>query len=200
VTLDDLVYARIGKRYWYCTRAAIPDALKYKKILCEYINKLEEHYVNGLGLLLFGPYSAGKTGAGVIILKAFLSVGRTCLFLAARDVCHAKINNVIFDDDSDMTLIDRAETVNCLLLDDLGDEPESKSDYVPATIEGLVRTRSDNKKVTVITTNLSREGLREKYGDSFVAVLNGCVIPVGVVGYNWREKEAGKLINSLKGQ
>lgn len=198
ITAEKLLYAKVGMRYWSCSRKSIPESLAYKKVICKYVDELKIHSNKGTGLVLYGNYGSGKTGAGVIVLKAAIALGYSAMFLAARDIVDAKISKTIFDSETQEKVIDRAHRVSFLLLDDLGDEAETKSDFAPALMEGLVRRRSDQRLVTIITTNLNRDSISSRYGGGMVSILEGCTIPLHVSGYNWRRNEFNEHKNDLE--
>jgi len=73
-----------------------------------------------------------------------------------------------------------------LVIDDLGDE--SDNTHARSRISELICERDDLKARTVITTNLSAEGLRQRYGRRFVDRLAGHGQLVAIGGQSMRTK------------
>ncbi|NCB48043.1 MAG: hypothetical protein EOM55_00205 [Clostridia bacterium] len=141
------------------------DKEKIKKIyekIENWCDKIEEsEYKN----LLF----SGKTGVG----KTFL-VECICNKLLKKDipVCFFSafaLNNLFLKfhttfDDSKSSLLDGVLNADVLIIDDLGTEPKLKN-VTEEYFYLIINERLTKNKSTIITTNLSLEGILEKYGE-----------------------------------
>ena len=96
---EHLVRMNIGRRWWGCRMSMIPDNLEYKHKLVKYLDKIADHVRNGRGLLFHGDFSAGKTGAAVIVAKAVFCHGGTAFFLSSSELSDSKIENKMFDEE-----------------------------------------------------------------------------------------------------
>lgn len=97
----------------------------------------------------------------------------------------------------DGLLIERARTVDFLLIDDLGKEFSGKSGFSDRVFENLFRERGSSRLTTWITTNMGPDGLAEHYKPSMMEVLKGLVYPMKVEGENHRDDEQEKLRSAL---
>ena len=61
--------------------------------------------------------------------------------------------------------------VDFLMLDDLGKEHQSQSGFIDRFIDRVIRHRARNLLVTIITTNLNRDGFNERYGKSITEIV-----------------------------
>lgn len=192
ITKKHLERMCIPKTYWYCKLAEIPDECPHKKLLEKYVSKIEFNVNEGHGLLLWGDYGQGKTGLTSIILKAGASVGIIGLWIRAANVIKYVMEKVRFD--ANETMLERAYNVDLLVLDELvlyGDDRQSDT-----VIENLIRERINEKKTTIITTNLNPAGLREKY-PALSNVLQESVFPIRVSGHNFRQDLAADIAEDM---
>jgi len=194
--ISDLVRMNIGRRWWHCTLANIPDGLLYREVVVKYIAKLADHVRNGRGLLFHGPLSTGKSGAAVIIAKAVVCHGGTAYFMPVSELSDHKIENKIFSEEEGITVWQRMQDVDLLALDDLG--AEHTSQWVRSLIERIVRLRSNRRKAIVYTTNRFDE-LNDTYGESTIAIIKSTAFPVMVEGKDWRDDEIIDLKKEILG-
>lgn len=141
-------------------------------------------------LALVGPVGVGKTVAAAMVLKDFAErfdwdrpTGETrvpAVFLEAR-----RLSRLSAFDSGDRELFNNARGCRLLVLDDLGDEAH---DFGKAQLVDLLMERIDRKRATVITSNLSMEAFRKRYGEAlFDRVKTRAVIPA-LTGKSLREK------------
>ncbi len=154
---------------------------------------------NGIGLLLWGPNDQGKTGCAAVCLKAARRQRYSCLFVRAERLRSADLSRETFD--GNLTLVQRARRVRCLVIDDLGKEHRGDSGYAHRFIEDLVRERISEKLSTIITTNMNpkRGDLEKAYSKSFEHVLRSVLYPVPVKGHNYREVQAAHTAKLFRG-
>jgi hypothetical protein len=125
---------------------------------------------DAMSVLLFGPSKAGKTTLAVALLRAMFeakvaahpftsdddieAVARHCRFVPARRLGAAGTVP------GDPLEIRRAMRVPVLLLDDLGQDADIKSNPVPA----IIAERHDEERATWITTELTPSEILKRYG------------------------------------
>lgn len=189
--VEDMNRMSVGQRFWNVTMASIPDESSVKEPLQKWINNIKYNLCNGVGLLLFGSYGQGKTSAAVIAMKNTVVRGGTAYLIRGNQLKDAIINNLQFD--SDETIKERTKSVDLLVLDDLGSEHDSAFNI--SMIEEILRDRSDNKKATIITTNLSGPNLKSKFGESLVSFLSATLISVECAGHDFRAIERTEIKN-----
>ena len=191
----DLQRMNIGRRWWPCRLARIPDGLAYKDVLKKFIGKLYENVRGGRGLLFHGEFSTGKTAAAVIVAKAVAMYGGTVFFVATSELTDLKIDNTMFD--ADKTIWKRMQDVELLVIDDLG--AEHSTEWTKSLIERLVRLRSNAQKSIVCTTNKMSE-LPSNVGEGTLAILRSIALPVLVGGTDWRQEEREDLEKGILGE
>ena len=195
---EDLARMNIGRRWWGCMLSKIPDGLSYKGVLTKYIADVADHVRNGRGLLFWGDFSSGKTGASVIVAKAVVCHGGTAYFLPISELSDSKIEKRMFDEEEGTTVWDRVCKVDLLILDDLGSEHIGASQWGKSLVERIIRLRSNKTKSTICTINKFDE-IATIYGESAVAILRACTLAVRVTGKNWRDEEKQEISREILG-
>jgi DNA replication protein DnaC len=184
---DIIPYCRrmaVPKAHWSACLTNVGDSFSYKKKIQKYIDNIEDNVREPKGLLLFGEYSAGKSGLASIILKAAALKGIIGFWVVVRDLPEQVIKNVIFDDE--YTVWERARMVPILVVDELLIRKEVR--YTEQAVEVLIRHRVDEKLCTIITTNHTPQAIQKSYPALF-AVLQEAVVPLKVSGMNFRDRK-----------
>lgn len=192
LTHEDLERMRIPRRYWGASMEEVSRTEHRDsphRIVSKYVRDMAWMRENGVGLLLYGPNGLGKTCAAVVIGKEYRRRGATVMFLAAAHIKEAVINRERFDEHQ--TLMERAKSVDVLLLDDLGKEIEDSTGFGKRTLDDLVRSRAASSKVTFITTNMKPgPQLTEALKNSTMHSLKETIMPVMFEGPDQRERGA----------
>jgi len=203
LTSNDLVRMRIPRRYWKVTFDAISDKLAEgatrtpKQAVREYLENMDAYFEEGVGVLFWGTNGTGKTSLSVVIAKEYRRRMRTVLFMDAADLKRLVIEKEHFDEDE--TFWQRANSVDVLVLDDLGKGAQDRTGFGARLIDELIRTRNSNQRVTIITTNMrpKQEAKGEKLGDvlkpSTMASLKEHVKAVHIAGADFRIDTARRL-------
>jgi DNA replication protein DnaC len=192
---EDLTLACLPRRFWNARFRDIPDGVEYKDLVRKYLAKIDEAVRSGIGLMLWGGPGSGKTGAASVCLKYALRSGFTGLYVTAEDLRHAFREKEEFDDD--VTLVERAQIVDVLLLDDLGKEFRTRAGNATVEMENLIRKRVQDKKTLLITTTADVDEAETMFGVGLMSMLTEAVVPVRVYGVDWREKKAEELLEFL---
>lgn len=188
---DDMRRMGVGKRFWHVSVDQIPETAHYRKELDRYLQNLEENVRSGVGMMFYGDYRKGKTSSAVILAKAVVAYGGTSYFIRSDDLVSSVLEKKEFD--QDQTVMQRLDTVDLLVVDDLGAEHTGKSHFNVALLEKIVRYRYDNRKALVLTVNLSPKNLVEVYGEGTLKVIKSMMRVVEVDGTNWYEQEVSSI-------
>jgi DNA replication protein DnaC len=200
LVFDDMLRMRIPRRYWDITanqvsRDGDPSA---HDVLVKYLAKMTQMVTDGVGLLFWGDNGRGKTCAAVLIAKEARRCGFSVLFVESASLKQSVINNERFDD---VSVWDRARDVEVLVLDDLGKGVQDTTGFGARLLDELLRHRCANKLVTIITTNMNpQDQLAEELKVSTIAVLKESVLPVKVVGRDFRDEAKSKVFDVVMGR
>lgn len=134
-------------------------------------------------MIFFGPYGVGKSHLCRCISKGVMSKGHSSIFISVPKLLR-KLKST-YSKDSEITedqMISALESVDLLVLDDIGAEAETK--WVAEKLFDVVDSRQG--KSTIYTSNLYPEDLLKRDERNFSRVLNGDTDPFEVTGDNFR--------------
>jgi DNA replication protein DnaC len=190
----DMRMMNIGKRYWHVSLSKIDATAPHRKAIESYIKNIRDNIIKGRGVLFHGDYSTGKTASSIIIAKAVVMYGGTSYFIEVPELSDVKVTSKRFNDD--MTVWERMESCDLLVLDDLGSA--YGTDWAHQLVERIIRHRMNHCKSTIATTNKFKE-LKSIYDDGFVEVVSSSMLQVGASGKNWRMGEREQLRRGIMG-
>lgn len=119
-----------------------------------------ERALRGRGSYLWGPCGTGKTYAAAHAVRAYALSGRRARLVTAKSLLDAV--RAGFDRGGDPGVLERAERLDLLALDDLG--AERATEWALETLTRLVDTRVNRGLPTVITSNYRLGELRDMWG------------------------------------
>ena len=185
LTEEILSRMNIGRRYWSAGMQQFEESAT-KALFRKYIQDLHNNYQQGWGIFLYGANGVGKTHASCALLKEVEMRGYTTYCILADILKVAYIDGSRFDSDNSVT--QRVETVDFLLLEDLGKEYSGKgSGFAELCFENLLRKRSRECLPTRITTNLTPGSFKERYKQSAASLAMECMIACEMRGVDRRK-------------
>ncbi|PHS14483.1 MAG: hypothetical protein COA78_05660 [Blastopirellula sp.] len=184
ITVNSYKLMRIPEQHYDCTISNIPDHCEYKERLKSWTARAEYNVIANKGILLFGQYSTGKSGAAAICLKAAATRRKIGLYLSAPMLVEYVFEKTMYNFNEGTTMINRARSVPLLVIDELIIDPGNP--HYAKTLESLIRFRMDKKLCTIITTNHTTQELQE-HCPSMSAALRQIVEPVEVSGHDFRK-------------
>lgn len=107
-------------------------------------------------VVLAGGSGAGKTSLAIACLRERPEAGR---FVSAIDLARARTEHALGDGDA--SLVDLATAAPLLLIDDLGEEVDTRT----SAVKDVIRRRFDMMRPTWVTTGFRPAELAAKYGD-----------------------------------
>jgi DNA replication protein DnaC len=140
------------------------------KIAVKFVQEFDSEFKN---LIFYGESGLGKTYLSHCIAKDLLDAGKTVLYLTVPRFCKI-IEDARFNRDSlaaPEEMLSAADDVDLLVLDDLGAEISTM--VTSAAIFDIINQRLLTRKATVISTNLSHNGLVSQYTERIVSRFLG---------------------------
>jgi DNA replication protein DnaC len=198
--------ANIPKRYQHCTFSnfrAYNESLRNSVTQCQ---QVIERFPFDRGMLMIGLPGVGKTHLAVATLKAWIDQGGTGLFHTTMDLMSTLRGTYSgFERTSEAAILDAVNTVDMLVLDELG--RERASEWRDEILHLIVNARYSNRKATIFTTNFDLNddpinGLQARVGFRVYSRLHEMCEFVHVDGADYRERptNAGEddLVNMWK--
>ncbi len=167
-----LEQSRIPRRYEHCAfenfdirrhlETGQPSkSLEYARLTA---NTFVEEYPLDYGLLFVGPTGVGKTHLAVAVLRELITTkSAECLFYDFRDllkIIQDSYNPI--SQTSELRVLQPVLDIEVLLLDEMA--ALNPSDWVKETLAYIINSRYNQKKVTLITTTIPREGEAQRRG------------------------------------
>jgi DNA replication protein DnaC len=122
-----------------------------------------------LGLLISGPAGAGKTHLAAAIARALIEANFNVLFLEVARV-FSELRERMRSDESEEALLSRYVEVPFLVLDDLG--AGSFSDFERRVLLDLLNRRGNERRKTIVTSNLELAELEEHLDERIASRLS----------------------------
>ena len=135
-----------------------------------FVNKFGSDYQN---LLFYGTVGTGKSLLSSCIAGALLKAGHSVLYFSSSALMDELAHNT-FDRGSDRSSLSGIEPIyecELLIIDDLG--TEMTNNFTITSLFTLLNERALRKRPVIISTNLSLEGLQERYTDRIFSRLTG---------------------------
>ena len=155
----------------------------------EITDDLKESYSSGKSMCFAGPYGIGKTLTLTGILKKASAKGYTALYTTLSDA----VSVMTSAPHEDRYLAKRELTmVDFLVLDEFDERymaTENAADLYARTLEGIFRTRSQNKMPTYLSTNSPNviESFTGSLKASLDSLMNGYLEMVPIFGQDFRK-------------
>lgn len=125
---------------------------------------------DGRGLFLTGETGAGKTHAACAVAQHFLRRGKTVRFADPEQIereVKASWRREVNDDEH--SVISRYVTADLVIIDDLG--AEAMTSTTMKALRAIISGREANGRVTIFTSNLTREQLAQRVADGTDEVM-----------------------------
>lgn len=157
----------------------------------EYVKDVKASYTNGTSICFGGSHGVGKTFTATCILKSACQKGFSCLYTTLSDIVNALIQGT-----SEDKFLARRELalVDFLVIDEFDPRffgSENAADLYARSLEGVFRTRSQNKMPTLMCTNSPNviESFHGPLKASIESLMNGYLEVFVVMGEDYRRKK-----------
>jgi DNA replication protein DnaC len=145
------------------------------------------HERPGAWLLLVGDLGVGKTGLTIGLVKKALAEGRSTLFRPLVEVL-SDIRTTYQTRDAtapaEAEMVGALKTVEVLALDDIG--AERCTGWAQERLFEVLNHRYNERRATILTTNLGPAEMRDHLGERVVARIDGMAWVYEILGSNLR--------------
>lgn len=180
----------LPKAYWPQSLDVFDGCASAKAVITDYIFNLQANLISGKGLYIYGPPGVGKTLLSSYILKAGLALGKTCHFYYFNDVL-STFTDAWKNDAARVEVENSIIGSDLLVLDDLGREFKSNKRLHESILDAVVRTRANNLRPLIITSNLDLYDIKDTYGAVIIDLFHEGLRTVKVTGDSYRRKNNG---------
>ncbi len=172
----------------YCRGTNPEETAKSREIMSkilDYCKSYTESFSLSSGnILMLGKTGLGKTHLSLAIASEVLKKGYSVLYDSALNYLR-KIEREHFGRDSgDVDTLEMLISADLLILDDLGAEFDNQ--FYISTMYNIINTRMTKGLPTIISTNLTYEGIQKKYEDRIVSRLFAAYTCLEFVGVDVR--------------
>lgn len=161
----------------------------------DYLAKLDANVAAGMGLFLSGSTGSGKTLVEMLVIKELVNKDHDCYvttFVGAIDEFAATWR----DNAEKQRFAHRFEYSRILGIDDVGKEYSNK--LSGHTLDRILRTRNQEARPTIVTTNLSSGQVYQGYGPAVLSLLVEQSIEVPLVGADFRIKARTRKVVEIE--
>lgn len=162
-----------------------------------YLENYEAYVDRGVGLLLRGPVGTGKTLLGNLGLKHLVRCGLRCFATTFANTIEA-FTSTWGDVEQKAWFADKFMYSDVLFLDDLGKEMRSRNNLPQSTFDSILRTRVQDSRPTILTTNLGLRDMGFGYGSAVLSLLQEQSILIEVGGEDFRRQAVGRTLNEVE--
>lgn len=197
---EDFERMNLPEEYW---RVKIHEvANEVRPTIERYLQNIDLMVKRGAGLILGGPTGVGKTAIAALVAKEARACGFTAYFATTWELRECIRARVSFDDEA--SVLDRCRDVDVFILDGLKPEDASEKLFGVRDIEDLLTIRGARKKLSIVTTRMSRHEMTSMEPGSakmsgLVEAIQGCMVYVPVTGKNQRTEKQEDLVQTVLG-
>lgn len=141
-------------------------------------------------LLLRGPTGTGKTHLSLAMASTIAANGFSVIYQPAGKLFRTLEREHFGKQEGDTETL--ALTCDLLVIDDLGTEFDTS--FTAATLYNILNTRMLDDLPTIISTNLTQEGIQQRYGDQITSRITGGFEPLLCVGKDIRQQKRERAI------
>lgn len=153
LTQRDLDFMGIPRAYQEVSVEGVFEDLRGR--VAHLLGQVPRMIERNANILIHGLPGAGKTGAAVLLARAFRSHGQTVHFTSLWELRQQVKQNDAFSDG--LSMLERVRTVEVLVLDDMTDEQF----YIlpPNELANLMKARHRQGFTTILITSMSQQDI-----------------------------------------
>lgn len=194
--------AGVGSTYQFLCWADFvgdPDA---KASVEAYVGGIRESVGAGMGLFLWSSENGtGKTFLASLVAKASVVCGYPTYMTTFADMC-ASLKAGWRDARYDAWYRRKVDGARVLVIDDLGKELMDVggfgNSFAAQTFDSMLRTRVQQGKVTVVTSNMPPDIFGRNYGKAAKSLVSECMSEVHVGGEDFRPLKEPRVVGKRR--
>jgi DNA replication protein DnaC len=164
----------------------------------DYRMHLVENVESGVGMVLRSPdFGVGKTFLAAMLAKSAVWDGISTYMTTFPDLL-SSMKAGWKDSDFSKWYRHKVDSAHLLVLDDVGKEMVAGSgfnnDFAKLTMDNIVRTRVQQGRTTIVTTNLSSNDMRQVYGPALASLMSEQMVEVIVRGDDYRPQKKPSIV------
>ena len=139
--------------------------------------------------LFVGGTGLGKTHLSTSVAKTVIERGHDVLYVSSIGMM-SDFENIRFGNREKAKDIDRYYDADLLIIDDLG--TEIANNFTRSYLYEVINTRINNRRCTIINTNLTKNEIEERYSERITSRLFGEYFPIIFKGTDIRKQKIMK--------
>lgn len=157
-----------------------------------YVESLHQMVESGIGMIIMGEsYGVGKSMLGILILKSCVMSGYRSYFTTYADML-SSMKAGWKDAEYAKWYKRRIDSARVLMIDDIGKELMDGSgfnnEFAKQTLDATIRTRTQQGRPTIITTNFREADIESAYGKAMWSLITEQSMAVVVGGADYRPR------------
>lgn len=158
-----------------------------------YIDNLDVNLSRGIGLYFHGVPGIGKTLLASYILHAALAKNKLVRFYYFSDVL-TKFTEAWRDEKARLEVETAILNSDLLIFDDFGNAYKSNNKLHESILDAVIRTRANNLKPVIITSNYDLYDIKSAYGGIIIDLFKESLSVVSVVGDSYRKRKMNEKL------
>lgn len=165
--------------------------------LADYLDNFDYYLANGMGLFIPGPVGSGKTLLLMLILKELVKRDYDCYTTTFANTVES-FTATWGDNEEKRWFAKKFMGSQVLGLDDLGKEFRSSNRLAPTTFDNILRTRVQNARPTILTTNMTAQEVGHGYGSAALSMLVERSLEMPLTGADFRPIAHGRSLAEIE--
>lgn len=196
---------QLNKHYLAAGIGATYQRLDWEDLRDDAVGQLCQQYLakklhdQGWGWLLYGPFGTGKTLTANLLLKDLVKSGHDCYATTFSSMI--EMYTAGWKSTDERRYFERKVVhSDILLLDDIGREFKRTTKLSETTFDDVLRTRVQEGRATLITSNLAPRELTAGYGGSIFSMLSEVSFMHEFSGEDFRTDSKTRMAAVLNGE
>ena len=170
LSVKNLLSRGIPRLFVHATLDQYDIDRKIKRIIRNYLEEIDLMFKDAINLLFFGPNGVGKSFCASLIVKEAYKERYSSMMITFQSLLDLQFKK---HDPGVKELLNECYAAEFLVIDEIGKETITKSDFGIGILEEVLRIRDTRGFPTILCTNMDKESLYDKYGQSIASLIEG---------------------------